>query len=1101
MTPHEQRRLAGPARRLSRGYAQLRESARNGTVYDVFVVGSGYGGAMAAYELAGLRDAGGRPVSVCVLERGREYAPGMFPSSLQEVPPHVRIHRTGPDKTIGRRDALLDVRMGGDVTAIVGNGLGGGSLINAGVMEEPRLGADDLARARLPEAVVADLDARFFRRLRKDLGACDPDDPGHPAHGKGGLRKTAALRDIAGRGNNAFRLASLTVQTTSAREDLPPCTLCGDCMTGCNVGAKLSLDKTLLEKARERGAEIYTGGSVLTVRRDAAGTWEVETVFTDDGLRKRHAPVTVKARKVILAAGTLGSTEILLRSSDGLRLSRRLGEGFSCNGDNLVAVHDLPQSVGTSAEESQPLDRRDVGPTITGMIDLGGLLLQEFAVPAPFRRIFDETVTTTHLLHQLTRKPERTASRDRQGLDSAAVDPAAMDRTLLVGLIGHDESRGRVLLPRRRRRADTREQEGRVRVKWAEVRRSPVMQRDYQAAVAALGHAAQGASVLPNPLWQPLPPAMDFLVGNERGPVLTVHPLGGCAMGATHADGVVDHLGRVFEPPAMGSTAAAGLHEGLMVLDGSVLPGSLGANPALTIAAIARRACRKLAAEWGWTRGRVRFVGPPAPRPLYRPLAACTPASPAATEVELVERLAGPVGAHWVELTLCYRRTPLRDLSDRSTRRLDLFPAKSFLRVFDDPARDARHRLMTLREDERNRQALFIARLEGGLTLREGPAPDGSWQSWGKAAAAWFANRGHREIWDLLGDALRLDFTRIRHAGGFFQSAVRASQSRIFDYALVVGEALQGAGTEPGRRLPRGQVLHGRKELTYARRCNPWLQLTRMKLSGFPGVADGSELALDGRFLARQGIPLLRITRQENQVLALAEFASLALCWMRILLDIHLWSFRAPDAQLAREPQLLPRPMKGVPVFESGVIPLLARPRLPLVHLRWTRYPRPGGQPVVLVHGYSASGTTFTHDAIPMPLARFLWNRGHDVWVLDLRTSAGLETAREAWNFEDVAYADLPVAVDFIARHTGRPVDVFAHCIGAVMLSMGLLGTPPAARPGEPARVFPRQLQALRGNVRRIVLSQKGPVLVYCDDNVLRAYFMRVLRRAILPDD
>lgn len=1094
MNPHEQRRLSGPVRRLSRGYSQLREAARAGTVYDVFIVGSGYGGSMAAYEFAGLRDAGGRPVSVCVLERGREYAPGMFPSSLQELPPHVRIHRMGPDKTIGRKDALLDVRIGADVTAIVGNGLGGGSLINAGVMEQPKLEEWDLARKHLPDAVVADLDARFFRRLRKDLGACEPEAPDHPAHGKGGLRKTAALRDIARRAGGEFRLAALTVQTDDSHPELPQCTLCGDCMTGCNVGAKLSLDKTLLERARERGAEIYTGGSVLTVRRDPAGGWAVETVFTDDNLRKRHAPVLVKARKVVLAAGTLGSTEILLRSSDALPLSPRLGGSFSCNGDNLVAVHGLPDAVGTTTEESQPLDRRDIGPTITGIVDLGGLLLQEFAVPAPLRRFFDEAVTTTDLLHRLTQKPARRASQDQQGLDSAAVDPAAMERTLLVGLIGHDESRGRVLLPRRRRRADTREQEGRVRIKWAEVRRSPVMQRDYASAADTLQRGAQGAAVLPNPLWQPLPAAMDFLVGNERGPVLTVHPLGGCPMGASVAEGVVDPLGRVF-------AADGGIHEGLMVLDGSVLPGSLGANPALTIAAVARRASRKLAAEWGWTRGRARFVGPPAPRPLYRPIAACTPAAAIATEVELVERLAGEVGTHWVELTLCYRRLPVRDLAVRASRRLELFPAKSFVRVFDNAAGDARHRLMTLREDERNRQAVFIARLEGSLTLREGAMPDGSWLSSRKAAFAWLANRGHREIWDLLGDALRLDFSRIRHAGGFFQSAVRASQSRLFDYVLVVGEALQGGQSDIGRLLPQGHALRGGKELTYGRRCNPWLQLTRMKLSGFPGVRDGSVLALDGRFLARQGIPLLRITRQENQVVALAEFASLALSWARILLDIHLWSFRAPDPAPAREPRLLPQPMQGVPVFDSGIIPLQVRPgRLP-VQLRWTRYGRPGAQPVVLVHGYSASGSTFTHDAIPMPLARYLWNRGRDVWVLDLRTSAGLETAREPWNFEDAAFADLPVAIDFIARQTGRPVDVFAHCIGAVMLGMALLGTPLPERPGQPRHAFPRQLAALRGNIRRIVLSQKGPVVVYCDDNVLRAYFMRVLRRAILPED
>ncbi len=1091
-----QRPLTGPLRRLSRSYAQLREAARAGVVYDVFVVGSGYGGAMAAFELAGMRDAQGRPVSVCVLERGREYAAGMFPSSLQELPTNVRVHR-GKGQTIGRRDALLDVRVGADVTTILGNGLGGGSLVNAGVMEEPKLESCDLAASRLPPAVVRDLDAGSFRRVRKDLGACEPGDPQHPANGQGGLRKTAALREIARRGGSNFRLAALTVQTGATRDGVPQCTLCGDCMTGCNVGAKLSLDKTLLERARERGAEIYTGGSVLTVAPHPDGGWRVETVYTDEALRKRHEPVVVRAHKVVLAAGTLGSTEILQRSAPRLRLSARLGENFSCNGDNLVAVQGLPAAAGTTTGEDVPLDRRAVGPTITGIIDMGGLLLQEFAVPAPLKRFFDETVTTTRLLHQLAQAPVRSASQDRLGLDSAAVDPAAMERTLVVGLIGHDESRGRVELPE----TAARDEEGSVCITWPQVRRSKVMQRDFDSAMDLLRHGAPGATALPNPLWQPVPQALDFLVGQERGPVLTVHPLGGCAMGATHESGVVDDLGRVFQVPVPGQAGGTTFHEGLVVLDGSIVPGSLGANPALTIAALSRRACRQLSRQWGWSRHKERFVGPPRPWPVYRPLPACTPAPALPTEVELVERLAGEVGPWWFELTLCFQRTALRDLTAPATRRMELYGRKSFVRIHDNRDGGARHRLMTLREEERARTALFIAPLQGSLTLREGPLPDAGWLSIAGTAWAWFANRGHRELWDLLGDALNLDFSRIRHAGSFRHSAVRASQSRVFDYALVLGEPLHGAGTELARLLPAGHALRGRKELTYGRRSNPWMQLTRMALAGVPGVADGSVLTLDGRFLAGQGIPLLRITRQENQVVALAEFASLALCWARILLDIHLWSFRAPDPPRPREPRLLPLPMKDVPVFETGLIPLEERPgRLP-VQLRWTRYARPGGQPIALVHGYSASGSTFTHNAIPVPLARYLWNQGRDVWVLDLRTSAGMETALEPWDFEDAAYADLPVAIDFIRTQTGRPVDVFAHCIGAVMLSMALLGTPPAPRPDRPRRAFPRQLQALPGNLRRIVLSQKGPMVVYCDDNVLRAYFMRALRRVILPDD
>jgi hypothetical protein len=116
------------------------------------------------------------------------------------------------------------------------------------------------------------------------------------------------------------------------------------------------------------------------------------------------------------------------------------------------------------------------------------------------------------------------------------------------------------------------------------------------------------------------------------------------------------------------------------------------------------------------------------------------------------------------------------------------------------------------------------------------------------------------------------------------------------------------------------------------------------------------------------------------------------------------------------------------------------------------------------------------------------------------------------WNFEDAAFADLPVAIAHIRQVTqARKVDVVAHCIGAVMLGMALLTDGNALqrinRLVEPAdggpqpRRYETELAALGGNIGRIVLMQKAPVLVYTDDNVLRAYFMQLLRRVILPED
>src|SRR5580765_4698073 len=101
------------------------------TGFDVAVIGSGYGGAVAAARFA---EAG---YKVCVLERGNEYWPGDFPNDFTEAPKHFRVDFAGHELTNGYEDALWDVRVGDETVVIVGNALGGGSLINANVAMQP----------------------------------------------------------------------------------------------------------------------------------------------------------------------------------------------------------------------------------------------------------------------------------------------------------------------------------------------------------------------------------------------------------------------------------------------------------------------------------------------------------------------------------------------------------------------------------------------------------------------------------------------------------------------------------------------------------------------------------------------------------------------------------------------------------------------------------------------------------------------------------------------------------------------------------------------------------------------------------------------------
>ncbi len=175
-----------------------------------------------------------------------------------------------------------------------------------------------------------------------------------------------------------------------------------------------------------------------------------------------------------------------------------------------------------------------------------------------------------------------------------------------------------------------------------------------------------------------------------------------------------------------------------------------------------------------------------------------------------------------------------------------------------------------------------------------------------------------------------------------------------------------------------------------------------------------------------------------------------------------------------------------------------------------------------MLHGYSASGTTFTHPSLGADAAAaWFWRQGRDIWVVDLRTSCGLPSAARPWAMEQPGLVDIPAALLHIRNATGQKVDVLAHCIGGVMLGMALLSDAAWVDSGKlelgadtwlTAEHF-GVLDAFNGDgrgadmvrdghptVARVILSQKGPVLRYTDANVLRAYVLQFARRWLLPE-
>jgi cholesterol oxidase len=538
--------------RLGRSFDNLRVH------YDTVVVGSGYGGGVAAARLA---RAGRR---VAVLERGREFLAGEFPRRFPELREQLQI--TGRRVRLGPPTGLYDVRLGDDMHVLVGCGLGGGSLINAGVAlrPDPRVLRDPV----WPEAVAQDglLDegyaraARWLRPMRDPLAA-------------GRTKYQALARSAAGLGNGHLAPAPVTVSfadtVNPAGVAQPACTGCGDCCGGCNAGAKNTVALTYLADAARHGAEVFTQAKVRRVAKSADGRWEVHVERLGGAAGAVSPPLRVSADMFIQAAGTLGSTEILLRSREhGLAVSDRLGQGFSANGDIIAFGYGGKTRVNAIGVGHPPrVPGLDIGACVSGQIEIAdeqelarSVTIQEGVLPSALAPLLPVAfLPNGRLLGAL------------QSLIAGVYQgPFANLQTFFA--VSHDTASGRLTL-----------EDDRIALNWPAAQDEPVYAR-IDKALAALVEAA-GGTYVKNPL-------AGTMMGRQPA---TAHPLGGCGVGRNRSEGVVNHKCQVFDAGA----GPADVHGGLYVMDGAVMPRSLGVNPLLTITALAERAMLHVARDLG----------------------------------------------------------------------------------------------------------------------------------------------------------------------------------------------------------------------------------------------------------------------------------------------------------------------------------------------------------------------------------------------------------------------------------------------------------------------------------------------------------------------
>jgi len=515
--------------------------------FDVVVIGSGFGGAVTAGRLA----ASG--YKTLVLERGRRWTPDNFPRQPKDA--WLWDHRR-PEQCNG----WFDFRVFPNMSVVQGAGVGGGSLVYANISVNAK--ADVFEAGWPPEITYGEL-APYYDAIGAMMDVQKVPANQWPERTK--LMKEAAEKNHYG---DRFRQLDLAVRFDPAwTYDLPDphaesrsktfinaqgqeqgtCVHLGECDIGCKVKARNTLDLNYIPLAERHHADVRALHLVRNIVPEADGY----RVHYDQIVAGALKPGSVTGRIVILAAGSMGSTELLLQCRDVHRslpnMSPFLGRNWSSNGDFLTpALHPFRAINPTR------------GPTITSAIDL-----------------LDGTVDGQGLFIEDGGLPDLAIGFMRDLADDDTVNPRA--RALVESL--------RVLLrlnafenimpwfAQARDAADGRLslREGALHLDW-DIERSA---KAIEAVVRTHEKLARSTGGMP------LVPITWTLTKD----LITPHPLGGANMGTTAQNGVVDHRGEVFG------------YRNLYVADGAIVPEALGLNPSKTIGALAERIAALIAAE------------------------------------------------------------------------------------------------------------------------------------------------------------------------------------------------------------------------------------------------------------------------------------------------------------------------------------------------------------------------------------------------------------------------------------------------------------------------------------------------------------------------
>ncbi|KAI1104865.1 FAD/NAD(P)-binding domain-containing protein [Jackrogersella minutella] len=563
--------------------------------YDCVVIGSGYGGGVAASRMARAGE------SVCLLERGNERWPGEYPDG--EVDAIKQVHYSGefapkwlPEKIVegGDPTGMYHLIFGDCQNAVVCNGLGGTSLMNANVYLEAN---EATLRLEAWPKEIRDNAKCLEEYYAKAAEVLEPEE--YPDDWPK-LPKLELLEKQAKHLNleEKFRRVKQTTRfrngPNSCGVEMQASALTGQDCTGLNDGSKNTTLVTYIADAWNWGADMFCEAEVRYITKAPDPETGYIVYFAWHGRNRGHFRANlhgdlmwVHAKKaVFLGAGAIGTTEILLRSKNmGLEVSDKVGHNMSGNGDILGFGYNTDYEVNAMGRPL-PSPYHPVGPCITGIIDnreghdnpLDGYVIEEGTMPgalAPFLQAILELLPGSidpageGLIGRCQAKLAR--------LGSAFFGPyfrkGAIEKTQVYLIMSHDSNQAYLTL-----------KDDKPVLEFVGVGRSNHVK--YLNGILEKATRAVGGTLVQNPWYA--------LLGEQQ---VTVHPIGGACMArdGTGSTGVTNHRGEVFT----GSDNKT--HPGLIVTDAAVIPTALGANPFATITALAERSVDYYAKEQGLT--------------------------------------------------------------------------------------------------------------------------------------------------------------------------------------------------------------------------------------------------------------------------------------------------------------------------------------------------------------------------------------------------------------------------------------------------------------------------------------------------------------------